>query len=73
MVHNGRAMNCATCTVTAAARLLGVSRSTAFRAAQSGHLAPGVRVHRVGHRLVVPTADLVTALGPHVLAELRRL
>ena len=64
-------MNSATCTVTAAATLLGVSRSTAFRAASTGHLAPGIRVLRVGHRLVVPIADLESKLGPHVRAQLR--
>lgn len=59
----GGAMECNTCTITDASRRLGVSRSAAYRAAQSGYLAEGVRVLRVGRRLVVPIADLDRALG----------
>jgi len=56
-------MSCETCNITDAARRLGVSRSAAYRAAQTGTLAEGVRVLRVGRRLVVPIADLDRALG----------
>jgi len=51
-------MSCETCSITDAARRLGVSRSAAYRAAQTGYLKKGVRVLRVGRRLVVPIADL---------------
>lgn len=50
--------------VQEASRLLGVSRSAAYAAAQSGHLATGVRVLRVGSRMVVPRIDLESVLGP---------
>lgn len=53
-----------TFTIEQAARLLRVSRSTAYAAAATGWLAPGVRVIRVGHRMLVPRVDLEALLGP---------
>lgn len=50
-----------TLTVAHAARLLGVSRASAYAAAQRGEIP----VIRIGHRLVVPTADLCRLLGQH--------
>lgn len=50
--------------VNEASRLLGVSRSAAYAAAKSGHLATGIRVLRVGSRMVVPRIDLESVLGP---------
>ena len=53
----------ATTSIPAAARLLGISRNSAYAAAaRDGHLA-GVNVIRVGRRLVVPTAPLNAVLG----------
>lgn len=48
-----------TLTVGQAARVLGLSRSTAYQGVQSG-VIPSIRV---GHRLVVPTAQLYVLLG----------
>jgi excisionase family DNA binding protein len=50
-----------TITVPQAARLLGVSRAAAYTAIQRGE----VPALRIGHRLVVPTADLRRLLGHH--------
>ena len=47
-----------------ASSLLGVSRSAAYSAAKSGHLATGIRVLHVGSRMVVPRIDLESVLGP---------
>ena len=49
----------ATMSVEAAGRLLGISRSAAYRAANAGTL-PALRV---GRRLLVPTAKLHQLLG----------
>jgi excisionase family DNA binding protein len=49
----------ATITVEEAGRLLGVSRSAAYRAAGRGEL-PTIRI---GRRLLVPTAKLKAMLG----------
>ena len=49
----------ATCSVEAAAELLGVGRSTAYAAVKDGSL-PTVRI---SHRLLVPTTKLLTLLG----------
>lgn len=46
-----------------AARLAGVGRWAAYRAAKTGELLPGVPVVAVGRRLVVPVAPLARALG----------
>jgi len=53
-----------TVTIAEAARILGVSRSTAHAAHKStGFLMAGVPVLRVGKRCVVSTAHLREALG----------
>jgi excisionase family DNA binding protein len=51
---NGRT----TITVTEAARLLGISRTTAYEAARRGELP----TRRLGHRLVVPVPWLINWL-----------
>lgn len=53
-----------TLTIEEAAAILGVSRSTAYEAARSGELTAGVRVIRVGHRMLVPRVDIERVLGP---------
>jgi excisionase family DNA binding protein len=53
-----------TLTIEQAARLLGVSRSAAYEVARSGELTAGVRVIRVGHRMLVPRIDIEQLLGP---------
>jgi excisionase family DNA binding protein len=60
--------NRATVTVTEAADILGISRSTAYELARSGTL-PALRL---GRRLVVPTHALEALLdsaGPHTLGS----
>lgn len=52
-----------TYTVPEAARLLGVSRNSAYQAVQRNGALAGVDVIRVGKRLVVPAAPLRAALG----------
>ena len=53
-----------TVSVSQAARILGISRSTAHNAyTATGHLCPGVPVLRVGKRCIVSVAHLRTALG----------
>lgn len=52
-----RSMN--TCSVTQAAAILGIGRSTAFAAAKDGSLP----VLRVRNRLLVPTRKLLAMLG----------
>ena len=73
MASDPRALRPATCSVEAAAALLGIGRSSAYQAARfSGEIA-GVPVLRIGRRLVVPIRPLAERLG---LAEdeiLRRL
>lgn len=49
--------------VPTAGRCWGMSRTSAYRAARSGELAPGVPVLRLGRRLVVTRAALLAALG----------
>lgn len=48
-----------TLTVEEAARILGISRSSAYAAANAGDL----RVVRVGRRLLVPTQEIDRLLG----------
>lgn len=48
-----------TCSVDAAATILGIGRSTAYAAARDGSL-PTVRI---SHRLLVPTSKLLALLG----------
>ncbi|MGO8684776.1 MAG: helix-turn-helix domain-containing protein [Thermoleophilia bacterium] len=48
-----------TCSVEAAARIMGIGRSTAYAAARDGSL-PTVKI---SHRLLVPTARLLALLG----------
>lgn len=48
-----------TMTIEAAARLLGISRGAAYRAAAAGQI-PTIRI---GRRLLVPTARLLEMLG----------
>jgi excisionase family DNA binding protein len=55
-----------TISVEHAAKLLGISRSTAYRAVAAGQL-PSLRL---GRRIYVPTAPLLTMLG--LVAEERR-
>ncbi len=56
-------MKPATLTVEEAARLLKVSRGVAYeQVRQTGEIA-GVRVLRVGHRLLIPAAPFRTVLG----------
>lgn len=56
-------MRPATLTVEEAARLLKVSRGVAYeQVRQTGEIA-GVRVLRVGHRLLIPAAPLRSVLG----------
>jgi excisionase family DNA binding protein len=57
-------METMTVTIEQAASLLGVSRSAAYDAAKSGELTAGVRVIRVGHRMLVPRIDIERLLGP---------
>lgn len=52
-----------TTTIPIAARIIGVSTTTAYLAAKVGELIPGVPVLRVGRRLVVPVANLERVLG----------
>lgn len=53
-----------TLSVTQAADLLGICRSTASLAyRRTGFLTDGVRVLRAGKRCIVPVADLRRALG----------
>jgi hypothetical protein len=55
--------------VVQAGRWVGLSRSAAYSAADSGELLPGVPVFRVGQRkLMVSTAALEAALGTDVMA-----
>jgi excisionase family DNA binding protein len=49
----------ATITVTDAADILGISRRSAYRAAAAGQIP----VIKIGRRLLVPTARLLTLLG----------
>lgn len=49
----------ATLTIEQAGRLLGLSRSAAYRAAARGDIP----VIRIGRRLLVPTAKLLAMLG----------
>ena len=51
-----------TLTIAEVARLLGVSRNTAYEAARSGSIA-GVPVIQVGRRLLVPRKPLLELLG----------
>lgn len=51
----------ATMTIAEAARLLGISRSAAYRAVARGEIA----TIRIGRRLLVPTAKLYDMLGWH--------
>lgn len=54
----------ATITIAEAARILGVSKSTAHNAQkETGFLMAGVQVLRVGRRCVVSTAHLRELLG----------
>ncbi len=56
-------MKPATLTVDEVARLLKVSRGVAYeQVRQTGEIA-GVRVLRVGHRLLIPAAPLRSVLG----------
>lgn len=48
-----------TVTVTEAAKILGISRGSAYEAARTGQIP----VIRVGRRLLVPTAPLAAMLG----------
>ncbi|MDX1659833.1 MAG: helix-turn-helix domain-containing protein [Nitriliruptorales bacterium] len=57
-----------TMTVEEAAELLGVSRSSGYRAAAVGEI-PTIRI---GRRLLVPTAKLLTLLGVEPLVESSR-
>ncbi len=57
----------ATVTIEEAGRILGLSRSAAYRAAARGEIP----TLRFGRRLVVPTARLFAMLGLHELSELR--
>lgn len=50
-----------TVSLTAAAKVLGIARSTAYELAARDEL--GVRVLRIGRRWVVPTADLRRLVG----------
>ena len=53
-----------TVSVTQAAEILGISRSTAsHQYRKTGFLTDGVRVLRIGKRCVVSTCDLRKALG----------
>jgi hypothetical protein len=59
----GTSAKSATLTIPEAAKLLGVGRNLAYEiAAREGELA-GVPVIRVGRRLVVPHARLLSVLG----------
>ncbi len=48
-----------TCSITEAAVVLGIGRSTAYAAARDGSLP----VVRLSHRLLVPTAKLLALIG----------
>jgi len=50
-------------TVERAAALLSCGRTLAYQLAREGELAEGVRVLRVGRKLVVPVRPLLVALG----------
>lgn len=58
-MKNENVLTKATCTVDEAATLLGISRDSAYKAAQSGDLP----VLRFGRRLLVSTARLRQMLG----------
>jgi excisionase family DNA binding protein len=49
--------------VRTAARLLGIGQTLAYTLAQSGELAPGVPVLRLGRKMRVPSAALLRALA----------
>jgi len=51
--------DCLTVTVDEAARILGISRNSAFRAVRSGEL-PAIRI---GRRLLVPRAQVTELLN----------
>jgi excisionase family DNA binding protein len=53
-----------TLTIEEAASLLGVSRSTAYEAAKTGQLTAGVRVIKVGQRMLAPRIDVERIFGP---------
>lgn len=52
-----------TCTVREAARVLGIGHGLAYQLARRGEIAPGVKVLRLGSRLVVPVRPLLRAVG----------
>jgi len=63
----------ATTTVERACSALGIGRTLGYKLARErGELCEGVRVIRVGSKLVVPTLPILRALGyeeaPHVCA-----
>ncbi len=59
-----------TLTVEQAAKVLGISRWLAYEEAKSGYLA-GVKVLRIGRRLIVPRAALERVLAGEALEEAR--
>ena len=76
MAGNARRIRPATCSVEAAAMLLGIGRSMAYTAARwRGELAPGIPVIKAGERRYrVPIRPLAQALGlseDEVFARLR--
>jgi len=50
-------------TVARAGSLLSIGRTLSYQLAREGELAEGVRVLRVGRKLVVPVRPLLVALG----------
>ena len=56
-------MKRATLNVTDAARLCGVARGVAYEQIRTTGEIAGVKVLRIGHRILVPAAPLRSALG----------
>ncbi|TDP90508.1 DNA-binding protein [Labedaea rhizosphaerae] len=52
-----------TVSMEVAAKALSISRGLAYELAKSGQLTDGIRVLKLGTRVVVPTADLRRVLG----------
>ena len=59
----------ATLTVTAAAAMLEISRNSAFEAIRRDDELAGVRIIRVGRRILVPRAPFFAVLGVDETAD----
>lgn len=57
-----------TISIVEAARLLGIGKDLAYQEAKTGKLA-GATVLRIGHRMVIPRAELERVLGESIEGE----